>query len=117
MISGRPKTPEELKNVAEQHQAALTAASAVKAEGACPFPRAPTSCFLGEAFPDEVSSMLACTLDIQNNTVPGGLPNFVLIYHENLFFRNPANIDFWGLHGPPGVVQTPKIDDFWVPEQ
>ncbi len=58
--------------------------------------------------------------------------------HEILFFSDPEIIDFRGLDGPgaldttpkggalralpfgvvsgaPGAVQTPKIDDFWVP--
>ncbi len=47
---------------------------------------------------------------------------------ENLFFRDPEIIDFGGLDGPcatpfgvvsgaPGSVQTPEIEDFWVPEK
>ncbi len=44
--------------------------------------------------------------------------------HENLFFRDPEIIDFRGpdgsgapeATGAAGAVQTPKIDDYWVPE-
>ncbi len=58
---------------------------------------------------------------------------------KNVFFLDPELIDFWGLDGPGvpepipkggalrappsgvvsgalGAVQTPNIDDFWVPE-
>ncbi len=60
--------------------------------------------------------------------------------HENLLFRDPEIIEFWGLDGhgasettpkggalraqpfgvvsgAPGAFQTPKIDDFRVPEK
>ena len=68
---------------------------------------------------------------------PGITPPLYSCYHENLFSRDPEIIDFWGLGGPettpkggalrappfgvvwgvPGAVQTPNIDDFWVPEK
>ncbi len=73
-------------------------------------------------------------------TMPRVNPTSYQYFHENLFFMDPAIIDFGGLDGPggpettpnggalrappfgvvsgaPGAVQIPKIDDFRVPEK